>query len=411
MAEEPEDKNEIFHDPEFEDQIYECLDKGLKLHTFPEKLEKMYREHYRELRIKRFIWFGVIGLIFYNLFLIGDKAMLPDIFFEAFITRVFIVTPLIILTIAGFFIKRIARYGDFLAGIIILLASVSIMYFLLISNSPNVNNYHTGIIILIVIANIVLRLRFRYAVFYTVLIFFLFVLTVINIPLMNQVTVDNSIMVLFTIACFTLIGNYQIENENRFTYLNSLLRRINAAKLKESNKKLKNISITDGLTGLTNRRHFDDVLANEWKSCCRSKKKLSLIFIDIDFFKNYNDNYGHQKGDDCLQLVAGALCLNIKRPRDIVARYGGEEFVVLLPETDAAGTVQLAEQIRLSVEELREPHGFSDALDVVTISLGVATLLPAEEKKFSGLLGFADIALYEAKNQGRNKVYLHPESC
>lgn len=410
MRDEPQEENEIIRDLEFEVQICECLDKGIKLHIFPERLERMYIQHYRKSRLKRFVWFGIIGLIFYNLFLIGDKAMLPDIFIEALLTRVFIVTPLLILTIAGLFIKKIARFADLLAGGMILIASVSIMYFLLISNSPNVNNYHTGLIILIVVANIVIRLRFKYAVFYTLLIFFLFVFTANNIPLMNQETVNNSIMVLFTIACFTLIGNYQIENENRFVYLNSLLRRINASKLKESNKKLKNISITDALTGLTNRRHFDIVLANECKACCRSNKMLSLIFIDIDFFKNYNDNYGHQKGDDCLKNVAEALCQCIKRPRDIVARYGGEEFVVVLPETDSAGTMKLAEQVRASIEELKIPHGFSKVSDVVTISLGVVTLLPSGEKNFSELVELADIALYEAKNQGRNKVYLHPES-
>ncbi len=411
MGEKPKDKKDIYRDPELEGQIRECLNKGLKLHVFPDRLEKMYSQYYQKSRIKRFLWFGVIGLIFYNLFLIGDKQMLPDIFREAFITRVFIVTPLFILTISGLFVKRIAKFADFLAGGLILLASLSIMYFLMISNNPNVNNYHTGIIVLIVVGNIVVRLRFRYAVFYTLLIFFLSVFTFKNIPLMNQATVDNSIMVLFTIVCFTLIGNYQIENENRLTFLNAFLRRINSAKLKESNKMLKNFAVTDGLTGLTNRRNFDIALVNEWKACSRSKQKLSLIFIDIDFFKNYNDNYGHQNGDDCLKGVAALLWMNIKRPRDIVARYGGEEFVVLLPETDSKGAIRLAEQIRKSIEELRMTHEFSDALDIVTISLGAATLLPTKERKYSDLVRLADIALYKAKNNGRNKVYLHPESC
>jgi diguanylate cyclase (GGDEF)-like protein len=264
---------------------------------------------------------------------------------------------------------------------------------------------------MVVVANIIMRLRFRYAVFYSLLIFFLFVVTVNHIPLMNHETVNNSIMVLFTIVFFTLIGNYQIENENRFTYLNSLLRRINAAKLRESNKKLQNIAITDSLTGLTNRRHFNVSLEKEWKACRRCQKKLSLIFIDIDLFKNYNDNYGHQRGDDCLQQVAAQLCVNSKRSRDIVARYGGEEFVVLAPETDATGTMKLAEQIRKTIEELKIPHGFSSAADVVTISLGVATLLPSDKKTFLDLVQLADIALYEAKNQGRNQVFLNPESC
>lgn len=406
----PEDENAALFDPELEEQINGCLKKGLKRHRFPERLEKMYIEHYRKVRLKRFIWFGIIGLFFYNLFLIGDKEMLPDIFREAVILRLFIVTPLTIMTIAGFFIKRVAVYADFLAGCIILLGSVSILYLLILSESPNVNNYHTGLIIMIVVLNIVIRLKFRYAVFFTIIIFSLSVVAFHNISLMNAPTVDNSIMVLFTIAVFTLIGNYQIENENRFTYLNSLLRRINALKLEASNQKLQNISLTDALTGLANRRHLDTVLENEWKACCRSKEFLSLIFIDIDFFKNYNDNYGHQQGDDSLQTVAAELYMNVKRPRDVAARYGGEEFVVLLPGTDAAGAMKLAETLRQSVEALKLPHDYSEVASVVTVSLGVATFLPIEGNKCSTLIEKADVALYEAKKSGRNRIYLYPEN-
>lgn len=410
MSGDIKDQPENIRDPGFESRIYECLDDGFKFNQFPQDLEQIYLNYNHKARTKRFIWFGIIGLFFYNLFLIGDKIMLPDIFNEALITRVFIVTPLMIFSIIGMFIKKLSRFVDFLAGNIIFLASASIMYFLLITNNPNVNNYHTGLIILIVVGNIIIRLRFKYAVFFTFLIFFLFVLTVNNIALMNQETVNNNIMVLFTIVCFTLVGNYQIERETRLTYLNSLLRRIDAVKLEDSNKKLKQISITDGLTGLINRRHFDVAIKNEWRNGCRSDTLLSLIFIDIDYFKNYNDNYGHQKGDDCLQQVGRQLNANIKRPRDLVARYGGEEFVIVLPETDVQGAKGLAKKIGRSIEELNIPHAFSSAADVVTVSLGVATMQPSCGGSFSELIGRADTALYEAKNQGRNRTFLHPDS-
>ncbi|MBU1194252.1 MAG: GGDEF domain-containing protein [Proteobacteria bacterium] len=405
-----EDRSENIRAPEFESRIYECLDNGFKFNQFPHDLEQMYLNYHHKARTKRFIWFGLIGLFFYNLFLIGDKTMLPDIFHEALITRVFVVTPLMIFSIIGMSIKKLSRFVDFLAGNIIFLASASILYFLLITNNPNVSNYHTGLIILIVVGNIVMRIRFRYAVFFTLLILFFFILTVSHIELMNQETVNNSIMVLFTIVCFTLIGNYQIEHENRLMYLNSLLRRIDAIKLEDSNKKLQQMSITDGLTGLINRRHFDVAIKNEWKNCCRSNTWLSLIFIDIDCFKNYNDNYGHQKGDDCLQQVAGQLKATVNRPRDIAARYGGEEFVIILPETDAQGAMTLAGKIGLSIEGLNIPHKFSMVADVVTVSIGVATMQPSGGGNLAQLIGLADTALYEAKNQGRNKTILHPES-
>jgi diguanylate cyclase (GGDEF)-like protein len=142
----------------------------------------------------------------------------------------------------------------------------------------------------------------------------------------------------------------------------------------------------------------------------RKGAPVSLIFIDIDYFKNYNDNYGHQKGDRCLQKISEQLHTISKRPKDIAARYGGEEFVVLLPDTQTEGAVMLAENIRKSIELLKIPHGFSDAAAFVTISLGVATVTPSQETKSSGLVKLADMALYEAKDMGRNRVYLHPGS-
>lgn len=179
-------------------------------------------------------------------------------------------------------------------------------------------------------------------------------------------------------------------------------------KLEESNAVLQRLSVLDGLTGLANRRHFDEILQQEWKRAMRDETNISVILLDIDFFKRYNDNYGHQGGDDCLRAVSSALSKAIHRPGDFIARYGGEEFVAILPETDINGAVKIAEIMRANVEEANIPHAFSDATDHVTISLGVASVTPGSEQLPQELIEQADQALYRAKEKGRNQYQTAP---
>lgn len=177
-------------------------------------------------------------------------------------------------------------------------------------------------------------------------------------------------------------------------------------KLAESNSVLQRLSVLDGLTGIANRRHFDEMLDQEWKRASREKSQLSLVLLDIDFFKKYNDNYGHQGGDDCLRQVASALHNAMHRPGDFIARYGGEEFVAILPDTDSSGAATIAESMRASVEALNIAHAFSLATDHVTISLGVATIIPDSAQNPKELVETADGALYKAKEQGRNRYVI-----
>ena len=167
---------------------------------------------------------------------------------------------------------------------------------------------------------------------------------------------------------------------------------------------LQELSRRDGLTSLANRRHFDECLDREWKRALREKAPLSILMCDIDFFKNYNDTYGHQKGDDCLRAVAGVLEQDLRRPLDVVARYGGEEFILVLPGTPLPGALAVAESIRSSVEALAIPHASSSVGPVVTISFGTATAIPAPDASPSEFISAADQALYRAKSEGRNRV-------
>lgn len=176
---------------------------------------------------------------------------------------------------------------------------------------------------------------------------------------------------------------------------------------KRLEEKLGQQALQDGLTGLSNRRAFDQTLDCEWDRTLREGTEMTLLLIDVDYFKQFNDGYGHQVGDDCLRSVAAAIQTHVQRPGDLVCRYGGEEIAVILGHTGAVGGLELAELLRASVEALAIPHIRNPNGSVVTVSIGVATALAREGGTIrmpEGLLQSSDHALYRAKNDGRNRV-------
>ena len=176
------------------------------------------------------------------------------------------------------------------------------------------------------------------------------------------------------------------------------------AMLRHANFELEKLVNLDGLTQIANRRCFDDRLRIEWQRLSREQQPLSLLLLDIDYFKHYNDYYGHQAGDECLKTIAQALEKALCRPADLVARYGGEEFVALLPYTDLDGAIIVAEQIRSAIANLEIHHQNSDISNIVTVSVGITSLLPSPKQKSSTLIKQADVALYSAKQKGRNRA-------
>lgn len=174
--------------------------------------------------------------------------------------------------------------------------------------------------------------------------------------------------------------------------------------LEETNEQLRLVSSTDGLTGLLNRRRFDEILQEEWQRGLRSKTPISLLIVDVDHFKEYNDLYGHLGGDNCLKLVAQTLADTLQRCVDRLARYGGEEFAVILPNTEMAGAVQVANRMRRAMEQREVQHFASETCSVVTVSIGVRTVVPCMESTPEHLIESADRALYRAKEKGRNQV-------
>ncbi len=175
-------------------------------------------------------------------------------------------------------------------------------------------------------------------------------------------------------------------------------------KLEAANRELQRLVTIDGLTQIANRRRFEEYCTQEWQRMAREQLPLSLILCDVDFFKSYNDTYGHQAGDRCLQEIAKAIQNTIKRPADLAARYGGEEFAVILPATVAEGAIFLAETICSVVRTLAIPHRKSQVSSYVTLSIGVATEIPQPNSDFQTIIAVADRALYEAKTTGRDRV-------
>ncbi|RLT93455.1 diguanylate cyclase [Ketobacter sp.] len=204
-----------------------------------------------------------------------------------------------------------------------------------------------------------------------------------------------------------LLAQYSADRSSRREFLQKLLIHRKNQQLKKLNSRLKDLAEVDPLTGIGNRRSFDQVLDEEWRRARRRGYNLAMLMCDIDYFKSYNDSFGHQQGDLCIKQVAQCMKQMVRRPGDLVARYGGEEFAVILPALDVEEAANIARVICQGVRDLRLPHPMSPVNDHVTISVGVAALVPDERLAAGDLVGFADEALYFAKKSGRNRIQVY----
>lgn len=174
--------------------------------------------------------------------------------------------------------------------------------------------------------------------------------------------------------------------------------------LEKAMQELHRHATLDGLTQVANRRKFDSYLSQQWEKLAKDSLPISLILCDVDYFKRYNDTYGHQAGDDCLRKIAQAISSAVKNPAYLVARYGGEEFAVIMPNTSVKGAIHIAEAIKIELEWLEIPHAQSKVSKSVTVSMGVSSTIPTHSVSPSALIAITDAALYEAKKQGRDRI-------
>lgn len=379
---------------------------GLRVLRFPKALEAAFNEYYCKNTLKQVRIALLTGLFLYAIFGVVDLMLLPADRNHMWFIRYAVACPTVIAGLAFTYASHLRRLMQPVISFVMLVGSFGIVAMVYFDPSPMKNYYYSGILLLIMGAFTFVSLRFLYAILWALATTLAYELVAI---FANHTDPDILIQNTFSIVATIVIGafsNYLMENYLRRDFLNSLLLEYENRQLQKAGDELRRLSISDALTSLGNRRHFESMLDQEWMRALRSPAPISLILFDIDFFKLYNDNNGHQAGDDCLKLVAEEMARFSRRPGDTSARYGGEEFVLLLPGTDLVQAAAIAEACRGGVEALKIPHCHSKVSAVVTVSAGVATMVPDSDTSRRDLVEAADRALYRAKLEGRNRVVL-----
>jgi len=394
-------------DPVIEEvtRIKDSLEQGgLRTLRFPQPLEAAFNEYHHTNTLKHVRVSMLTGLFLYAIFGLVDLQLQPTDRMHMWFVRYAVVCPSVVAGFAFTYATNLRRFLQPIIALVMLAGSLGIVAMVYFDPTPTKNYYYSGILLLIMGAFTFVSLRFRYAISWAMATTVAYELVAI---LINHT--DPSILVqnTFNILALIIVGSFSnclMENYLRRDFLNSLLLEHENRRLQMASEELRRLSISDALTGLSNRRHFDSMLKQEWMRAMRSERPISVILFDVDVFKQYNDNYGHQAGDECLSRVAEVVGGFARRSGDVAARYGGEELVLLLPDIDLDQAAGIAEECRSAVESLKITHDHSAVANVVTISAGVSTMVPEMDISSKILIAAADRSLYQAKREGRNRV-------
>jgi len=375
--------------------IAEQLQRGFRSLRFRSGLEAVYRaeQFQSDLKFLR-VSLGIVGLGLLVVFQIEHVVMpaigaaLPNYL------RFGVMVPILVLAFALTFMPRAGTWYPRVMAALMPIALAAVAWIAMWAWNLGEHRLFVRLIIAMIATYFLVGLPFRSALVAS-LIAIGFYLAAAIAAAMPALELVNYLCMLFVANLMCAAGAYNMERMRRTAWLEARL--------------LDEVAQRDGLTGLYNRRRFDEHLAHVWQHGVREHRPVTLLFVDIDHFKAFNDRYGHQAGDAALKAVAAVLAQSARRPFDLVARYGGEEFAIVLHDTTQAHAVQVAEQLLEAVRGLGMPHQDSSAATVLTISVGVACVQPAARRSSTGLLQLADQALYAAKDAGRNRMHLLQE--
>ncbi len=385
-------------------EIERELQKGIWRIRFSPHIEKAFLNYF----LKKYIWrirFAVsLGVFLYAAVGILDPFVAPSSKEILWTIRWAVVLPLgLSFLLLTYRIKK-EWLIQVLHALLVVISGVGVVAMMMFISPEEDFFYQAGFMSIVFYTYALSQLRFPYALFTSFTTTFLYLMGDYGI-------VQNSTKGLLEGAFFLTLANligipvsYLWEYQLRKDFLLTERLTIEKRKTEQLNKVLKDLSYVDDLTGIPNRRRFKEYLKKEWERSKRTKRPISILMVDIDFFKNYNDSFGHLAGDECLRRVAEAMSKNLRKEIDLVARCGGEEFVVILPEVDASQARKVAERIRQAVLNLNIPNPGSETSGKITVSVGVASTVPQEGMSEESLVETADKALYTAKREGRNKV-------
>ena len=345
-----------------------------------------------------------LAAFFCDIFAIADYRFLPDVYEIAWLLRFLLITPMFMIAIwAEFYTQRAFRRG-WATMALMLVTTGALMYPIIISNSPDALHYHIGLIVVVLFSNLLTDLRFALALAASIVFLIMYILElIVGLQLPGHV-VSNYAMVMLSIVSLSLVATFRRERHLRTVFLMLALLDISEQRQAAANAELRKLATLDPLTGLANRRLFDEEYPRLWKDAVRKTQPLSILFFDLDFFKAYNDTYGHAKGDEVLRRFADVLAETAaRRPLDLAVRNGGEEFIVVLPDSSIEVAVEIAQRLIKRLAHLAIPHEAS-SFGVLTASVGVASGQPKSDQLSSEYVEQADVAVYRAKENGRNRV-------
>ncbi|MDV7427869.1 GGDEF domain-containing protein [Acinetobacter baumannii] len=388
-----------------QEQIDLLTTRGLNFVWFPKQLETIYRFQYQNGAAYEFRYRAPIILILYLFLSFGIYQVLPTEQVLSWLSYYSWVGIIVLIAWILSFIKKLNQWFDYYVGIGSS-AAVAITFILInvLENGQDNVLFHAAMIYAIVIIYGAVGMRF-----YTAIIAG-WVGGLIGILVSTYLNGDIDWTFLnrtYTFSSFLgMTLAYATDRQHRENYLQNCMIELNRIELMQQAQQLSLLSQQDALTGLANRRYLDETLDNEWRRALRHETPLTIMMVDIDFFKPYNDSLGHLKGDQCLKDIATAISSIAARSGDLVARYGGEEFLLLFPMTNAQQAKIQAERLMNAIKKIAIVHPCSSVSPYVTISVGVATTIPRLNDSISAFVSRADHALYQAKTNGRNQYQI-----
>ncbi|KQD21660.1 GGDEF domain-containing protein [Acinetobacter baumannii] len=388
-----------------QEQIDLLTTRGLNFVWFPKQLETIYRFQYQNCAAYEFRYRASIILILYLFLSFGIYQVLPTeqvLFWLSYYSWVGII---VLIAWILSFIKKLNQWFDYYVGIGSS-AAVAITFILInvLENGQDNVLFHAAMMYAIVIIYGAVGMRFYTAIIagWVGGLIGILVSTYLNGDI--DWTFLNRTHTFSSFLGMTLA--YATDRQHRENYLQNCMIELNRIELMQQAQQLSLLSQQDALTGLANRRYLDETLDNEWRRALRHETPLTIMMVDIDFFKPYNDSLGHLKGDQCLKDIATAISSIAARSGDLVARYGGEEFLLLFPMTNAQQAKIQAERLMNAIKKIAIVHPCSSVSPYVTISVGVATTIPRLNDSISAFVSRADHALYQAKTNGRNQYQI-----
>lgn len=387
-----------------QEQIDLLTTRGLNFVWFPKQLETIYRFQYQNGAAYEFRYRAPIILILYLFLSFGIYQVLPTEQVLSWLSYYSWVGIIVLIAWILSFIKKLNQWFDYYVGIGSS-AAVAITFILInvLENGQDNVLFHAAMMYAIVIIYGAVGMRF-----YTAIIAG-WVGGLIGILVSTYLNGDIDWTFLnrtYTFSSFLgMTLAYATDRQHRENYLQNCMIELNRIELMQQAQQLSLLSQQDALTGLANRRYLDETLDNEWRRALRHETPLTIMMVDIDFFKPYNDSLGHLKGDQCLKDIATAISSIAARSGDLVARYGGEEFLLLFPMTNAQQAKIQAERLMNAIKKIAIVHPCSSVSPYVTISVGVATTIPRLNDSISAFVSRADHALYQAKTNGRRNQY------